>query len=73
MRNTLVHVMNNWDWKDTWGWDYPLIAMSAVRLNEPELAIAALLMDVPKIHIYLMVIIFKPQVFLYIYRVMEDC
>lgn len=48
MRNTLVHVMNNWDWKDTWGWDYPLIAMSAVRLNEPELAIAALLMDVPK-------------------------
>ena len=48
MRNTLIHVMNNWDWKDTWGWDYPLIAMTAVRLNEPELAIDALLMDVPK-------------------------
>lgn len=48
MRKTLIHVMKNWDWKDTWGWDYPLMAMTAVRLNEPELAIDALLMDVPK-------------------------
>lgn len=48
MRNTLIHVMEHWDWKDTWGWDYPLIAMTAVRLNEPELAMDALLMDVSK-------------------------
>jgi len=48
MRKTLIHVMENWDWKDTWGWDYPLMAMTAVRLNEPELALDALLMDVPK-------------------------
>ena len=48
MRKTLIHVMEHWDWKDTWGWDYPLMAMTAVRLNEPELAIDALLMDVSK-------------------------
>jgi hypothetical protein len=48
MKKTLLHVMKNWDYKDTWGWDYPLIAMTAARLNEPNLAIEALLMNVPK-------------------------
>jgi hypothetical protein len=48
MKKTLTHVMNNWDYKDTWGWDYPLMAMTAARLNEPNLAIDALLMNVPK-------------------------
>ena len=40
--------MNNWDWESTWGWDYPLIAMTAARLGEPELAVEALLTDVTK-------------------------
>lgn len=48
MRNTLKHVMKNWDWPGTWGWDYPLTAMTAIRLNEPEIAIQALLKDVQK-------------------------
>ncbi|MDD4033392.1 MAG: hypothetical protein PHS48_09140 [Bacteroidales bacterium] len=48
MRTTLKHVMNNWDWESTWGWDYPLIAMTAARLGEPELAVEALLTDVTK-------------------------
>lgn len=48
MRKTLKHVMQNWDWPGTWGWDYPLIAMTAVRLNEPEIALQALLKDVQK-------------------------
>jgi 3-hydroxymyristoyl/3-hydroxydecanoyl-(acyl carrier protein) dehydratase len=48
MRKTLTHIMKNWDYKDTWGWDYPLIAMTAARLGEPNLAIDALLMNVPK-------------------------
>jgi hypothetical protein len=48
MRKTLNHVMQNWDWESTWGWDYPMIAMTAARLGEPEIAINALLKDVTK-------------------------
>lgn len=48
MRNTLNVVMENWDWPQTWGWDYPMTAMCATRLMEPEIAIEALLKDVQK-------------------------
>ena len=48
MRRTLHKVMENWDWQNTWGWDYPMMAMTAARLGEGETAIAALLMDKPK-------------------------
>jgi protein-glucosylgalactosylhydroxylysine glucosidase len=48
MRRTLQKVMNSWNWKRTWGWDYPLIAMTAARVGEPELAIKALMMNVQK-------------------------
>jgi len=48
MKKTLDHVMNNWDWASTWGWDYPMIAMTAARLNEPEIALDALLKEVQK-------------------------
>lgn len=48
MRNTLTEIMRAWQWQTTWGWDYPLIAMTAARLNKPELALNALLMDVQK-------------------------
>lgn len=45
MSATLDWVMNNWNWDKTWGWDYPMTAMCAVRLGKPETAIDALLMD----------------------------
>ncbi len=45
MKQTLGWVWNNWNWNHTWGWDYPMTAMCAVRLGEPEKAIGALLMD----------------------------
>lgn len=45
MRNTLNWVWNNWNWNKTWGWDYPMTAMCAARLGEPEKAVSALLMD----------------------------
>jgi len=45
MRNTLHWVWDNWNWDKTWGWDYPMTAMNAARLGEPEKAIEALLMD----------------------------
>ena len=48
MRNTLHEVMQSWNWDHTWGWDYPLVAMTAARVGEPELAIEALMMDVQK-------------------------
>lgn len=48
MRATLKKVFKEWTWERTWGWDYPMVAMTAARLGEPELAIEALLMDAPK-------------------------
>ena len=48
MRNTLKVVMQMWDWPTTWGWDYPMVALCATRLNEPEIALEALLKDVQK-------------------------
>jgi hypothetical protein len=42
MRRTLKKVMATWDWDSTWGWDFPMIAMTAARLGEGRLAIEAL-------------------------------
>ena len=47
MSNTFTHVWNNWSWNDTWGWDFPMTAMTATRLGLPEKAIDALMMGVP--------------------------
>lgn len=43
MRATYRDVLGDWDWQSTWGWDYPLMAMTATRLGEPDWAIDALL------------------------------
>jgi hypothetical protein len=44
MRNTLDAVLATWDWQTKiWGWDYPMIAMTAARLDAPELAVGVLL------------------------------
>ncbi|WP_020580370.1 hypothetical protein [Actinopolymorpha alba] len=48
MRATLRYVLDSWEWADTWGWDYPLLAMTACRVGEPRLAVEALLIDAPK-------------------------
>jgi hypothetical protein len=48
MRRTLEKVMREWRWPDTWGWDYPMAAMTAARLDLPNLAVDALLLDTPK-------------------------
>lgn len=48
MRATLDDVFKRWDWPTTWGWDYPVIAMTAARVGEPERAIEALFLDTPK-------------------------
>ena len=48
MRRTLNKVFAEWKWPDTWGWDFPMVAMTAASLDEPALAIQALLMESPK-------------------------
>ncbi|MDN4501451.1 hypothetical protein QX776_03525 [Alteromonadaceae bacterium BrNp21-10] len=51
MANTLDAVMKTWDFeKRIWGWDYPMIAMTATKLNQPQVAIDALLMDAHNNH-----------------------
>ncbi|HMJ67904.1 MAG TPA: hypothetical protein VK508_03365 [Cyclobacteriaceae bacterium] len=48
MQKTFDNIMNKWQWESTWGWDYPMMAMTAARLGQPEKAIDALMMDVQK-------------------------
>ncbi len=43
MKRTLDKIMDCWRWKDTWGWDFPMLAMTAARLGEPERAVDLLL------------------------------
>jgi hypothetical protein len=52
MNATFNDVLNNWEWPTTWGWDYPVMAMTAARLGRPDKAIDALFMDAPK-NVYL--------------------
>ncbi len=46
MKKTLDTVWKVWQWNDTWGWDFPLTAMTAARLHLPEKAVDALLMPI---------------------------
>lgn len=46
MKNTFDLVWKIWRWNNTWGWDFPLTAMTATRLGLPEKAIGALLMPI---------------------------
>ncbi|WP_223149308.1 hypothetical protein [Pseudoduganella aquatica] len=45
MRRTLDRVKRDWDLRQTWGWDYPMMAMTAARLNAPEEALSWLFFD----------------------------
>jgi hypothetical protein len=45
MRRTLAAVEADWDLRQTWGWDYPMIAMTAARLGETEKAVDWLFRD----------------------------
>jgi hypothetical protein len=48
MRRTLREVMQRWQWDKTWGWDYPMTAMTAARLGETKIAVDALMMNTEK-------------------------
>ena len=46
MKNTYEKVLKIWNWEDTWGWDFPMLAMTASRFGFGEVAVNALLMPV---------------------------
>jgi hypothetical protein len=46
MQNTFDTIWADWKWDETWGWDFPMTAMTATRLGKPDKAIDALLMPV---------------------------
>jgi hypothetical protein len=48
LERTFSWIWAHWNWPSTWGWDYPMMAMTAARLGKPGIAIDALLMDTPK-------------------------
>jgi hypothetical protein len=48
MEATLKYVLENWDFAGTWGWDFPMLAMTAARLGDGEAAVDALLLEVDK-------------------------
>ena len=48
MKKTETWIWNNWKWETSWGWDYPMMAMCAARMGEPQNAVGALLMHQQK-------------------------
>lgn len=46
MKNTFNLIWKKWNWYKTWGWDFPMTAMTATRLGMPDKAIDALFMKV---------------------------
>ncbi|NIJ19057.1 hypothetical protein FHS95_000726 [Sphingomonas naasensis] len=47
MRRTLAATEAHWDLRQTWGWDFPVVAMTAARLGDRERAIDWLFRDFP--------------------------
>jgi hypothetical protein len=50
MQHTLDGVMKVWQWDKCWGWDFPMVCMTAARLGDFNTAFDALLIDSPKNH-----------------------
>jgi hypothetical protein len=48
MDATLADVMGNWEWSSAWGWDFPMLAMTATRLGNLGLALDLLMQDEAK-------------------------
>jgi protein-glucosylgalactosylhydroxylysine glucosidase len=46
MQRTFDTIWQRWHWADTWGWDFPMTAMTATRLGLPDRAVDALLMPI---------------------------
>ena len=47
-KKTLDKIAKEWRFDETWGWDFPMLAMAAARSGNPEMAIDMLLSDSPQ-------------------------
>jgi hypothetical protein len=47
MRKTLAKIGSTWDFNRTWGWDFPMLAMCAARLGDPDTAVNYLMHSAP--------------------------
>ena len=52
MNTTFDRVLSHWDLDDLWGWDFPMMAMTALSLGRTGDALDLLLLDRPK-NVYL--------------------
>lgn len=52
MEQTLHKAVSEWRWDTSWGWDFPMAAMTASALSQPEQALNLLLLEQAK-NIYL--------------------
>lgn len=43
MASTAEKIAEVWDWESCWGWDFPMLAMNAARLGDPDRAVDWLL------------------------------
>lgn len=50
MAKTLEKVIREWNYETLWGWDFAVMAMTAARLGNPELAVDCLMADTAKNH-----------------------
>jgi hypothetical protein len=48
MAATFDRVLASWDFESLWGWDFPMMAMTAAALGRGEDALRLLLLDNPK-------------------------
>ena len=48
MHATLDRVLKDWDMPSLWGWDFPMMAMTAAKLGLPDKAVDLMLMNTPK-------------------------
>jgi hypothetical protein len=48
MAATLASLKGEWDWSTAWGWDFPMMAMTAARLGRAEDAVDMLMMEAAK-------------------------
>ncbi len=46
--HSLDTIMKKWNWPSTWGWDFPMLAMSAAAIGRGEQAVDFLMMEAPK-------------------------
>ena len=53
MNATVAYAIDGWEWKGTWGWDFPIFAMSMIRLKWSSSNVVAMLLRNETKNVYL--------------------